>query len=190
MEKYQIMDATSQMQSQIIALFKRIFDQMELPQLKKLNNDEQEKLLNEAFNIVKLRQWAVIKVILTQSDKVVGVAYSYNGVNENKLKELLLERTAPIDLHPDVETKSGEWYLEMLVIDQAYQGQGLGKKLLEDVWQIAQQNKLSLTLNVDHTNIKAKKLYQAQGFIDVSSIMIGQHRYFHMQKNKKIATNV
>lgn len=182
MEKYKLIDANQAMQQQIVKLFKVIFDQMELPEVIKLNDIEQLALLNAAFDIEELSRWANFKVAVTNNNKIVGVAYSYDGAFEHELKKLMLTRTVSIDLHPDIETQKGEWYLEMLVIDEAYRGQGLGKKLLAEVYQQAKDNELVLSLNVDYQNVKAQKLYQKQGFTKVGVTNIGQHQYVHMQK--------
>lgn len=56
-------------------------------------------------------------------------------------------------------------WLEDLVVDPAYRGQGVGKRLVTHVLQVASHNGFKrVTLLTDPTNRRAKKLYETQGF--------------------------
>ena len=59
----------------------------------------------------------------------------------------------------------GDLYIADVAIDESMRGQGLGRKVLEDVINHAKSRKLNrVILDADFRNIKAKNLYEKIGF--------------------------
>jgi ribosomal protein S18 acetylase RimI-like enzyme len=59
-----------------------------------------------------------------------------------------------------------------VVILKEFRGKGLGKKLMEEIIEIAKERKYcKITLEVLDNNINAKKLYQSLGFTDSDPVM-------------------
>ena len=55
-------------------------------------------------------------------------------------------------------------FLGLIEISLAYQGQGLGSQVIQDVCALAQEKSLPLELHVLKTNPRAKSLYERLGF--------------------------
>lgn len=59
-------------------------------------------------------------------------------------------------------------YLSYLVIMEGYRNQGFGSSLIDNICEYARQSGISeITLRVEHSNPRAKKLYLAKGFNEV-----------------------
>lgn len=80
-----------------------------------------------------------------ESDELVGILWSYirRFAGENR------------------------YHISYFSIKASKQKNGIGKLLLEELKKIAKKNKIKiLDLNVDLSNIKAKKFYQKEGFLE------------------------
>jgi ribosomal protein S18 acetylase RimI-like enzyme len=51
-----------------------------------------------------------------------------------------------------------------VLIEQAFQGQGIGRKVIEDIIEKARKENKKIELQVFKINTRAKKLYQELGF--------------------------
>lgn len=65
------------------------------------------------------------------------------------------------------EERDGEPFLGLIEIVPAYQGQGLGTRLIVDLLTEAQNRGKSLTLHVLKANPRARALYERLGFITI-----------------------
>lgn len=170
-------------QAQIAELLLPIFLQMDLQEMQTMTIDEKIMLISKAFNIESLKTLAHFSVVEIDN-QVVGISYGYDAGNEILIRERILKSTNGLDVHPDQEAWDGEWYLEMLAVDEAYRGHGIGKHLIENIILSAKINGSSkVSLNVDFDNQRANSLYKRQGFNDEKIIEIGNHHYYHMVKS-------
>lgn len=174
--------ATAKDQEKVTKLLLEIFKQMDLIQMRTMTENEKLTLLANAFDLSKLLQIAEIKVAEIDSS-IVGMSYAYAAEVESQTQALILDGTNGIDLHPSQEAWPGEWYLEILSVDQQYRGHGIGKQLINATLESAKDKGFkNVSLNVDYENKRAKALYERQGFITSKSIIIGEHQYYHMVK--------
>lgn len=71
---------------------------------------------------------------------------------------------AALIIHP-VPTKGLVGRVEDVVVDEGYRGQGLGRKIMEDLVDIAKREKIEvLNLTSNPKRIPARKLYESLGF--------------------------
>ena len=71
---------------------------------------------------------------------------------------------ASLALYP-VPTKGMVGRIEDLVVDNLYRGGGLGRRLMEDLIEIAKKEKLEyLNLTANSTRVAARNLYESLGF--------------------------
>lgn len=163
-------------------LFGVIFSQMDLAELRDMEQTQRDTLIGNIYGAPELM--AVAELTIAELDgQVVGAAYSYAGANESKTDDVIRQQMHNLNLHPDKEARDDEWYLEMLVADGNFRGQGIGSELMSSVEQLAVESGLPyLSLNVDFANDGARRLYVRQGFVDDGVIMIGEHKYYHMRK--------
>jgi len=76
-------------------------------------------------------------------------------------------------------------YIQNISVDSSARGEGIGTKLMNFVEEYAiKQSYQSLWLDVAFDNPKAKKLYERQGFIEVSrhKIMFSNNGFYRMKK--------
>lgn len=79
-------------------------------------------------------------------------------------------------------------YIQNISVDALARGEGIGTKLMNFVNEFALQNGYSsLWLDVAYNNPKAKKLYEREGFIEVSkhNILFSENGFFRMRKTVK-----
>jgi len=77
-------------------------------------------------------------------------------------------------------------YIQNISVDALARGEGIGTKLMNFVNEFALQNGYSsLWLDVAYNNPKAKKLYEREGFVEVSkhTILFSKNGFFRMKKN-------
>lgn len=67
------------------------------------------------------------------------------------------------------------YYIEEVIVKEAYRGQGFGSLLIKEIIKNAKEDRcLEISIAVGHENKKALKLYKKLGFED-SSILLDQH---------------
>lgn len=77
-------------------------------------------------------------------------------------------------------------YIQNISVDAFSRGEGIGTKLMNFVKEFSLENGYSsLWLDVAFDNPKAKKLYEREGFIEVSkhTILFSKNGFFRMRKN-------
>lgn len=67
----------------------------------------------------------------------------------------------------DMEETLDRFYIANILIDQDFQGQGIGNNVMQDIIKRAIQQNKKIELQVFKVNIRAKKLYEKLGFSTV-----------------------
>ena len=81
------------------------------------------------------------------------------------------------------DSKTGEWYIDILSVHPNHRRKGIGMKLLQAVEELAKQQGASvIALNCDKINDKAYQLYQKLGYTATSTKILSGHSYYHMTK--------
>jgi ribosomal protein S18 acetylase RimI-like enzyme len=65
----------------------------------------------------------------------------------------------------DVDETTYAFFIVNVLIEQTFQGQGIGRKVIEDIIRKAIKENKKIELQVFKINIRAKKLYEELGFI-------------------------
>nr|WP_250161197.1 GNAT family N-acetyltransferase [Furfurilactobacillus milii] len=174
---------------QIAPLINIIFKEMELEELEDVPDPAVLKAITAAYQSEAYLSGAATTVVAEANGQVVGVAFGYPDENEQKVDQVLEDATSFSDVFADdpfgsdYEAFKNEWYLDSIVVDPKYQGMGIGGKLLEAIPEEAVEDEKSVVgLNVDFENPGAKALYDRHGFKTVGIKKIGDHWYFHMQR--------
>lgn len=172
---------------QVAPLIDIVFTEMEIPQLMKVPKKTLYSVLEQAFLLPTYRYGYPQMLVADQDGQIEGIAVGYLHEQEahidDALKPLLpkLGLTPNSSLFSDTETYAGEWYLDTLAVAETAQGHGIGTKLLNAVDTVARARHAKVvSLNVDQQNLRAKKLYERNGFLKHGELMIGSHRYDHM----------
>ena len=141
---YTIRTATTQDIEKMLALFPRLAA-FELP--KKRNAEDLWQ-----GDAALLQQWGrgdaphcIVRVAVNEQNSVLGVAMVQLG------EELLSHQPSA--------------HLEVLVVDDCAEGNGIGQTLVQDAEQTARRRgALSMTLHVFSTNIRARRVYERLGY--------------------------
>lgn len=175
--------------TQIAPLLLVIWKDMELEIFKQEEETAILAALIEGIGLENYRYSYEHLHVYEQDEQIAGVLAGYKGEIEPTIDANWPELAAKHHLSyvepifKDKETFPGEWYLDSIVTNQAFQGQGIGTKLLAALPAIAQaEGENVIGLNCDQQNPRAKALYERNGFKKVSEIVIAGHRYDHMQK--------
>lgn len=174
--------------AQIVPLFKIILHEMELPALKIIPEKKLDQLIQYAFESDDLR-FNIGKTLVAEIDgKVAGFAFGYSDELEEKVNNVwqkavsLSDLPESTELFSDDETLPNEWYLDSIAVSPAFQGKGVGTKLLDSLPEVASKSgNTCIGLSVDFANPLAEKLYRRVGYQKVATTVISQHQYHHMQ---------
>jgi ribosomal protein S18 acetylase RimI-like enzyme len=119
---------------------------------------------------------------------IVGVAISYDGTVARKLDEPLEEaaklQSGLSDYSIPTEAEPDEFYLDTVSVNRNYQGQGIGRQLIEAVCEQGRQlghNRIGLL--VDVRNPDAKRLYERLQFRVNKQRELAGEEYFHMVRD-------
>ncbi|MFK3938355.1 GNAT family N-acetyltransferase [Alkalihalobacillus sp. NPDC078783] len=83
-----------------------------------------------------------------------------------------------------IEAKPDEYYLDSIAVAEDFRNQKIGTMLLEAVEEEAyDQGYQKLSLNVEHSNNRAKRLYERFEFTELEQIDLYGHPYYHMVKH-------
>ncbi len=173
---------------QIAPLMDIIFDEMQLEELEDVPEPGLAKVITKAYRTRTYLSSKASTVVAEANGQVVGVVFGYPSENEREINNVLYKLSKNSNYFnkpylPESETDLDEWYLDSIAVDPAYQGMGIGNKLLDPVPEIAERDgKKVVGLNVDLQNPKAESLYLRKGFRCVGIRTIGDHYYKHMQK--------
>lgn len=166
-----------------------ILKDMELPLLEMVSEEQLLRILSEAFLEADYRYGYRRAIVYEDHGEIAGVAFSYPSEEEKTIDKPLETILQNYDLPEgsqlfiDPETLPNEWYLDSISVDRNYRGQGIGTELLRALPTMAKkEGKSIISLNVDHSNPKAKKLYEREGFEKVGEMTLSGHLYDHMHK--------
>lgn len=112
-------------------------------------------------------------ILCDEKGKTAGVAVGYDGARLHQLREAFFseaKRLLNYDLKKETfgdETTPGEYYLDTLAVWPEFRGQGGATALIDGMNQRAQSASLPLGLLVDKKNDRARRLYEAVGFVKV-----------------------
>lgn len=182
-----IREASRQDAEAIVDLFKVILTDMELPIMAKVSWDELRPAMVHAVRSESFIQGYKNAILKDIDGEIAGFCFSYPGGSADQYEQLSDLISAynlpPFETFIEDETLKGEWYLDSIVTKDAFRGKGIGKELMQAVYDKAKSEGFrEVGLNVDHDNPRALKLYEAQGFQKVTEVMIAGHHYDHMQK--------
>lgn len=163
-----------------------ILEDMELTLLKGIDTDTLKQLMKEAMKDENYRYSYHRARICIREGERAGVCFGYKGELEPTIDEALNEKLKAQGieevLFQDSETVPGEWYLDSLVTDVNFRGQGVASELLKALPSIAKsENEEIIGLNCDQLNQRAQQLYLKMGFEKVWECTLGHHLYDHMQ---------
>ncbi|MDN6639949.1 MAG: GNAT family N-acetyltransferase [Tetragenococcus halophilus] len=165
-----------------------ILKDMELPFLKEVDDQTTLEILEAAMADPDYRYGSHRGLVSEVDGKVAGVAFGYFASEEEKVDEslenvLANHKIGAQSLFTERESFAGEWYLDLLCVDEAYRGQGIGSQLLTAAEEFARRSGASIIgLCVDYENQKAQRLYEEKGFKIVGEQTLSHHLYHHMQK--------
>lgn len=176
--------------SQIYQLLKYIFIDMELPLLERLGNQQSEQFFCELIEQEHTRFSYRNMLVYEVEGQLAGLVNGYPAVNEDAYDEQMIKLFPKYHLEDYPKQFAGkegwgnEWYLDSLVVDKHFRGQGIGQALLLAVPEFISINTQCTTigLNCEKDNLGAKKLYENFGFTVVGNHTILNHQYYHMQK--------
>ena len=172
---------------QVIALVWIVLEDMELPLLKQASENRLKALMKEAMLNENYRYSYRRAIVCLRDGNIAGTAFGYKGELEPEIDQAFIEVTQAAGLEDghlfqDTETHPGEWYLDTLVTDAAYRGQGVATELLAALPEIAKaQGETLIGLNCDQKNQPAKHLYQKAGYQKVGECTLSGTVYDHMQ---------
>lgn len=182
--------ATQQDSLEIAKLLWVIFEDMELPLLKKISKDKLLNMVAQSVTDPTYRFGFKRGLVYELNGEIAGVIFGYPAEDEPIIDEpfrnvLIKNGFDPNEnLFIDKETLPDEWYIDSVVVNQKFRGLGIGSALLNEMSQTAMRAGYhTIGLNVDLANPKAKKLYSSLGYKKVADIVISGHQYEHMCKN-------
>ncbi|MCP0886331.1 GNAT family N-acetyltransferase [Ligilactobacillus sp. WILCCON 0076] len=173
-----------------MALFKIILKQMELPIFKRYPSSKVNKALELAFKTKECRKQKAQIIVAEVNGNVAGMAFGYPDESNCAVDSLLchyfpqvgLPRIKSIYDEDSSESFNNEWYLDSLVVNPKFRGQGIASALLNYLPKIAlTHHKKIIGLDVDFKNPTAAKLYRRFGFYKVTTLKISAHNYQHLQ---------
>lgn len=166
----------------------KIFSDMELSVLDEINEELLKKIVVEAMHEPNYRYGYEHTWVCERDGEIAGAFFGYPGKFEplvnGPLEASMVKHGLPADTIPqEVETISGEWYLDTLVTAPNFRRQGVGRKMMTAAEEIAKEagyNKISLNCDIDNTG--ALQLYTHSGFEKKTQIVLSNHVYWHMVK--------
>ncbi|SES22702.1 GNAT family N-acetyltransferase [Psychrobacillus sp. OK032] len=121
--------------------------------------------------------------------KIAGVLVFYSAEQSSTLDanlEAYLSNKKGTAVKIDPETLPGEWYIDTVVVDPTYRGQGIGTMLLNYAEQLVKSfGGGKLSLNVETGKYAAISLYNRLSFDNVCPWTIIGEPFYHMVKTVK-----
>jgi ribosomal protein S18 acetylase RimI-like enzyme len=126
-------------------------------------------------------------LVATIKEQIVGVIILYEAEKCFQLDEPInIWLTRAGNNQPlDIEASGNYLYIDSIAVLPKYNGQGIGKKLLEEAFELSKNKKLNGTsLNVEEYNKKAKSIYEKQGYKIKEEMMLANKLHYYMVKEK------
>ncbi len=130
--------------------------------------------------------------VIAVENNIIAAAIVYNGADLDALRKPVLEKIKleyNRDLILDDETEAGEYYIDCIGVDPAWQGKGMGAEIiafLTDEFVVRQNQTLGLL--VDKNNPGAKRLYLKSGFEMIGEKKLAGKEMEHLQITRKQPT--
>lgn len=125
--------------------------------------------------------------VYKKDNKNIGMIIAYDSNQAEKLDKPLLEYLETKDSHVkkfNKECFEDEFYIDTISINEDFQGQGIGKKLISFIEEKAKDLSFKkLSLLVEYENHNALRLYEKIGFVKNTTLVLSKHNYHHMIKN-------
>jgi ribosomal protein S18 acetylase RimI-like enzyme len=124
-------------------------------------------------------------LVFEENQGIKGSVTGYDGARLHELRQPILDelRKRTPGFTPNDETEAGEFYLDCLNVGEEFQGNGIGKKLINAFCEKAASSGFKrVGLIVDLDNPEAKRFYEKIGFGAIGEKDFMGHRYFHMVK--------
>lgn len=172
--------------SSVLELLWIIFEDMELPLLKKYSHGKLKGLMEQAMTQPTFRYYKDKGIVAEQNGHVVGVVFVYPGREEplidDALNILLDEQLGQgVLMFTDLETSPETYYVDSLVVHPQAQKQGIAKNLIQQAKQKSIRKSFNrLDLNCDIENTSAKVRYEKWGFKTRKQRYISGHLYDEM----------
>lgn len=167
-----------------------LFGKREKAILKLKNLIENDNTVFSHKNIIVFKKdnHLITGILLFYDPKVIDKERENDTYNRVfSLTELIKLWLKSIILQPiNEKSEMDGLYIQNISVDTLARGEGIGTKLMNFVQELALQNGYSsLWLDVAYNNPKAKKLYEREGFIEVSkhTILFSKNGFFRMRKN-------
>lgn len=107
-------------------------------------------------------------LVKVHEEQVVGVIIAYHVSELAKLDQEMLEiisRNTKMEAKVDKEAEEGDYYIDTVSVNPAYQGLGIGTELLKGLLAHAKTIGVErVSLNVDQDKPAARRLYEKVGF--------------------------
>jgi ribosomal protein S18 acetylase RimI-like enzyme len=123
--------------------------------------------------------------VVEREGRVVAAAIVYDGAHLERLRKPVaqyVESRYHLDFRPENETGPGEFYVDSIGVDPAFQGRGIGTALLRFLCEeFVEKRGEPLGLLVDQQNPAAKSLYLTIGFAKVGEQRLVGKTMDHLQ---------
>ncbi len=143
--------------------------------------------LFEHFFQLPANQYSYKHTLVFESEGIIaGSVTAYDGgllpLYRRPFMEYIEKYYDVRNLTIENETMPGELYIDTISVSPKFQGQGIGKKLLQAAENIARKQGLEkIGLLVDYNNPDAKRLYLALGYKSVGKRQLADGIYEHLQ---------
>lgn len=123
--------------------------------------------------------------VAEENSEIIGAVNVYNGADLITLRNPIIEyvrKNYNPDFDPELESKTGEYYIDSLGVNPKYQGKGIGSKILHFlIDEFVIKNKEILGLLVEEENPLAKNLYLKTGFKVIGEKTLVGKKLEHLQ---------
>ncbi|MBB6240230.1 ribosomal protein S18 acetylase RimI-like enzyme [Pedobacter sp. AK013] len=155
----------------------------------KLTHTNDKEVINKIFKhffVQTGNQYSYENTLVFEDEgEIIGSINAYDGAKLLALRKpfltYLAEHYQTNDNSKDVETESGEFYLDTISVNPLMQGKGIGKQLIKAGIAWAKQlGHYNIGLLVEQNNDRALKLYQNIGFAIQNEKQFMGGLYHHM----------
>lgn len=134
-------------------------------------------------------QYSLNNILVYEHEgKIAGEINAYDGSKLAALRkpffDYLTANYHPNGFYMENESKGGEFYIDTLSVDPAYQGKGIGKQLINAAIKWAKElghQKVGLLVNLENPN--AKRLYESLGFSKEDEVFLLGTTHEHLVFN-------
>ncbi len=185
-----VRQATPEDGIQAAPIIKIVFDEMEVPELMVMAEDDVNAVFAEAFKVAPYRYSYAHTLVAEDDGEIVGVCVGYPSADEAHIDDAFQPFLPQVGIHdgremfPDTESFPGEWYLDLIAVKATAQHRGIGTQLLHaaiDKQTAAGERYMGLVC--DKENPGAQALYERFGFKVDGEVKILSHLYNHMRKD-------